>query len=238
MNMKTRTILCALLLGALFPVCQAQAPSPTKIEKEPAPAKLPAESNVPFEFGGGDLNDFISRIKDHWGVDMEVVASIPKTHGVRHNIKVPKMRMDQVHSRSWIALLDVYNQVSERLTNARMGTWIIVRQDVTSRTYSPTAAIVFAPPPDEPVNELIRAFDISGFTDADCEQLERLVSEGLQLSHERTSIVPPGSLRFNTSAKVLLAMGDDAYTGLVAEMVGLLKARKGILPVPLPQPQK
>lgn len=234
--MKTRTILCALLLGALFPVCQAQAPSPTKIENERTPGKLPAESKAPFEFEGGDLNDFISRIKEHWGVDMEVIASIPAGRGVRQSIKVPKMRMEEVHSRSWMSLLDVYNQVSERLTNARMGTWIIVR-DRNSNLPTP-AVIVFAPPPVEPVSESIRAFDVQRFTDQDIAQLNMLIQEGLILSAERNASRPKGDLRHNRSSSVMIAMGDDNYTGLVAEMVGLIKARKGALPVPLPQPQK
>ena len=216
-----KKILSLLLPALLLTAETAAQPAVTDAN----PPKF-APKNVPeFRFGGGNLRDFLSAIRDTFGVDLQAMGTVPQS--MLHSVQVPKMRTEG-HGGilDFRHVLNLYNQISA--DGASLGQWII-KGDYK---FEPEA-IVLVHGARASASFLVKAFAIPNPKtkhDDFFEKLHQII--GVQRATLMDKPYPglstsdlEGRLEYHGQAGIIVATGGEVYVEMVTTVFEALKER-------------
>ena len=241
-----KTILSLLLPTLLFAsgalaqpaLSDANPPRPRWFKKTPPTgdslAQTVSDANPPkfvpknppeFRFGGGNLNQFLIAIRDAFGVDIQVIGTVPQS--MLYSVQVPKMRTGGEGQRlDFRNVLFLYNQISQD-GDPSLGHWII--KGTIPRE---PEAIVLTPRQAED-SFAVKAFAIPDPKTRHDDFFEKLFaiidvqrSELMAKPHPGLSTSDlEGRLQYHGQAGIIVATGGKVYVELVATVFEALKER-------------
>jgi hypothetical protein len=199
----------------------------------------------PFLFGGGDFNQFMTKLRDVFGKEVYELIEIRQSGPDR--LRVPKMRIQGVTDIREVLL--TYNAVSKE-GDGFLGEWIfspsIRVSPLAPPGYEPRAGVAFARQPLQYDSEeltmivflgpkgggtdgsgeiKVRAFSVRGLAEERLKALNELIREEsgrLQREiAERGGDVSSGEGRLNvhSGTRLLVASGGEMYVELVATLM-------------------
>ena len=215
-------LLSGLMLSGSLPAAD-QAKDPAKPSAGSA-TNAPAEPRL-FQFGGGDFNQFRTKLRDEFGKDTHELIEIRGADPNR--IYVPKMRIRGVSDIREVFM--TYNRISQE-GDGFLGKWIFSPSQLYSagiRTYPDT--IIFLTPKGGGTEGSggiqVRAFPIRFLSQDRLKALNEVIekeSRKLQREIAERSGDPSsgeGRVTVHEGAYLLVASGGKMYVELVATLV-------------------
>jgi hypothetical protein len=237
-------LLSGLVLSAPLPAW-AQA---TKTTTNPAAGATNAQPKAPqaersFQFGGGDFNQFITRLREFFGKE---VLELVETRGESDRFRVPKMRIPGATDIREVFL--TYNQLS-REGDGFLGKWIFSPQISVSvlapAGYQPVPGVPFSRQPvkyDTELNTIVflppkasgvegaggievRAFSVRGLSEERLKAFEEIINnESARLQREIVEragdiFSAAGRLNVHAGTHLLVASGGKMYVELVSAVM-------------------
>jgi hypothetical protein len=199
-----------------------------------------AATNAPvFQFGGGDFNQFMTKLRETFGKD---VFELIEVRGEGANrLHVPKMRIRGLRDIRQVLL--TYNRLSSE-GDGFLGEWIFSPplQPLPGSPPNEPDTIIFLPPKaggsDGTAGILVRAFSILGITEEQQGALREVIErESRQLQHEIHSrggdvSAADGRVNVHSGTGLLVASGGKTYVELVATVMEAFRDRRPNLAKP------
>jgi len=177
-----------------------------------------------FQFGGGNFDQFMTKLRDEFGKEVYELIEIRAPEP--HRIQVPKMKVPALDIRS---VFITYNRISKE-GGGFLGNWIYSPTDFFSsgkRIYPDT--IIFLGPKggggDVAGGIQVRAFSIRGLSPDSTKALEDLIrQESRQLQQEIAyrsgdPASAEGRVNIHQATGLLIASGGKTYVDLVSTLM-------------------
>ncbi len=180
-----------------------------------------------FNFGGGELTDFVSELGKTFGVDLFKIATIPDH---MRSVRVPKMR---VTTESFAHVLRLYNSTSSE-SDGSMGKWIMKSLGANSNfaSYSPDFLpdILLLTGKNDESNQgkhfAIKAFAFKELSDAQLSDLRDIIHgetdmlyRQMRSSGDVNQLEIQGNLHYHKNAGILVVSGGGLYTETAATII-------------------
>jgi len=245
------------LISVLFGALVLSGPLPavgqvTTNAAKPSAGSVTNEGPRFFQFGGGDFNQFMTKVRDEFGKEVYELIEI---RGDPNRIRVPKMRIqyEDAQVRDVRQVLVAYNRFSEE-GGGFLGKWV----------YSPTARMSLSGSPmfrGEPMETIIflgpkgggadgtagiqvRAFSIRNMSPEREKALTEIIEkESRQLQQEigQRSGDPSsaeGRVRVHGGTRLLVASGGKMYVELVGTLIDAFMTSSEKFSAGAPYPMK
>ena len=218
--------LALLILGTWLTLgasTQLRAQTNTTNTTNPPAATGVLASPVEFRFKSGSLYDFIFRIKEVFGINLQQYADLTE-YDLIHRVPSMKLRTSKVWD-----VLNLYNQISDDYPG--LGKWIQKRffSENQESSTMPNAVIFVAPKQSDAEAGLsTRAFTLAGLSAENQKLLLDTIEEERDLMEHQFSrgVLGPqnpslirGSAHINSGAGILVATGTKAYVEMVTSLV-------------------
>ena len=226
-----------------------EAPKPAASPRSEVTSKGPENSRglqspgEGFYFEGGNLLDFIKKLREQFGKDVVEVIDV---RDESLDLRVPKMKVP--HFANLRSILHLYNQASAD-GDGFLGKWYMspfFPSDTGGVDPGPTTVIFFPPKPAsaEGGDIQVRAFSVRGLSEERLSQLRRIIEVESDLlrndiangrfgRQEPSSVT--GRVNVHPGSGLLVAAGGKTYVDLVATLIDGFtttseKARSGEAP--------
>jgi hypothetical protein len=179
-----------------------------------------------FVFKGGRLYDFIEEIRKVYDVNLMETATVPESY--LSQVQVPKLRLvkprgpgnpGQINWVAYSSVLRLYNDLSESGVRG-LGKWVIAKDD--------PGTIVYVPPPADEMDmtRKVRVFSIPTDDPKQIKLLEDSIHATEEFYYNRRNLNSTGEFRYHQASSILIAVGDDTYLNVVAEVVAAMTHSK------------
>ena len=222
-----------------------------QLAADPGKVKAPKE----FVFEGGQLSEFVGKIRDDFGINLHVTATIPAS--MLHTVWVPKMRLKYTppwyfdggkkvsapvspnEGLKFTQPLQLYNQVSAE-ADAKMGKWLI------KEVQDEEPGLVMLVPPPQKVDDAsfqVKAFSVPGWNVEDVNTITLLIQqESDRLSFRvREGVVTGlseadirGDLQYHKEAGILVVTGGRVYAELAGAIIQAAKSKVQLADILVP----
>ena len=238
------TLGTVLVLGTSGPLRAQPNPAATT----PPPTNQPAASGVlaspvVFEWKSGSLHEFLSQIKNVFGIDLNQRADIP---GEMRYTSVPSMKITTANV--W-QVIDLYNSISDDYPG--LGKWVVKRlgmvnglQNPDPRLREPSAIFLVPSTKTDKEDSLsVRAFTLRDIPDLEQNQLFKLINlEGDRLKLETEKGIKASLLRgdvhFHKETGICVATGGKTYVEMVGSLIDAFREGRHTGSAPRPYSTK
>ncbi len=233
------TLETVLFLSTSTPLQAQAAPPATAIPTNQPAASGVLASPVVFEWKSGSLHEFLSQIKNVFGIDLFQRAEIP---GELRYARVPAMKI--LTAKVW-DVLDLYNSISDDYPG--IGKWVVKRLENRGFRIAEPNAIFLVPFRQKNTEESfsVRAFTLRDIKGQEQKQLFELINverERLRNLAAEGGINPAlikGDVHFHEDTGICVATGGKTYVEMVGSLIDAFRSGRDRGPYSAkPQDQK